>query len=51
MGTQFQQALNGQGRTDYHIDLYDEEKHLIVASFGRKSDPPGWTSFDVNVLI
>jgi len=44
--TGFQQALNGQGRTDYHIDLYDEERHLIVASFGRKSDPPGWVSFD-----
>jgi hypothetical protein len=35
--TDFEQALNGQGRTDYHIDLYDEERYLIASSFGWKS--------------
>jgi hypothetical protein len=42
--TSFQQALSRRGRTDYHIDLYDEEGRLIVSSASEQnSDPPGWT--------
>jgi hypothetical protein len=44
--TSFQQALSRRGRTDYHIDLYDEEGRLIVSSASEQnSDPPGWTLY------
>lgn len=41
--TSIQQALKDRGLTDYHIDLYDEERRLIVSSSGQNSDPPRWT--------
>ena len=43
---QSQQALSRRGRTDYHIDLYDEGGRLIVpCASEQNSDPPGWTFY------